>query len=328
MAIDLISGDLTMLELAKRIDPDGRLAKIAELGTKKNEIMQDLVWVPANGRDTHQFTQRLTEPTGTWGRINKGVGYESSRTRQVTSNLKMLEAFSRIDERLLNRFPDKRAARMKEDIAFIAGMTKEVITKLFYGNELLTVDEPHGLSNREYWDGAADANVTDSGGGGTLTSVWIIKHSSDDGLFMFYPEGDPTKMVESEDMGLQLVEDGSGNPYRAYVTYHRINLGFDIKDPRAVQRICNVETATGDGDYDTTKLQMDDLIDALMQMYDTEGAVIYMNKTVFAQLAKTAKDKTNVHYNPDAPFAKWQRDFMGTPVRLVEQIVNGEDAVA
>lgn len=325
-AKDLAGTALPMLEVAKRHDPDGSLAQIAELATEKNEALNDLLWLGANGKDSHQFTQRISEPTGTWGKANKGVNKESSRTRQVSSRISILESYNYIDERVLKRFDDQAAARLQEDVAFVAGMTKSMMNAVFYGSKGTNPDMPIGLSNRDEWSALTTGYTVGGGGTGSdLSSIWLVKHSSTDGLFFFYPENDPTQMVESNDMGLQLVEDDDGLPYRAWVTYHKWNIGFDVKVPNSVIRYANIETAGSSNIFDEDKI-----IDALTLMDSMEGIVLYMNRTIFAQLLKAAKDKTTVFYNqsPEYPGPRIIRTFMGIPVRIVDQIGNNETAIA
>ena len=40
----------TLLDLAKRLDPDGKIATIVELLAQTNEVLADMPWVEANDK--------------------------------------------------------------------------------------------------------------------------------------------------------------------------------------------------------------------------------------------------------------------------------------
>ena len=40
----------TIVDIAKRLDPDGKIARIAELLNQENEILDDIVWAEGKGR--------------------------------------------------------------------------------------------------------------------------------------------------------------------------------------------------------------------------------------------------------------------------------------
>jgi len=316
------SSYFTLLETAKRHDPDGNVAKIAEILTEKNQLLEDAVFTEANNITSHMFTQRLTEPSGSWVNVNEGVSVEASRTKQLVEPVKFLEAYSRIDERILEFESNKEAFRTTEDMAFVGGLAKTFAESFFYGSVADDPKEIIGLSNREYYDALADDNVHGAGGtGGDVSSAWIIDWGPDK-VGLVYPKGSPTAGIEMEDLGRQLVDDGSNNLYTAYVTRFKFHTGIVIRDPRCIQRVCNIETSGSSNILDT-----DDLIDAITNMPEQRG-VIYVNKTLWSQLLKDAKDKTNVYYTPDDPWGRRFRvDFMGLPVKLIEQLVNDESDV-
>src|SRR6185436_13923035 len=97
----VIGGDWpTLLDVQKRLDPDGGTADIVEMLQQTNEILLDAPWYPGNTELGHQFTQRTGLPTVYYRRINQGVPSSKSATAQITVQASMLEAMSKIDERL------------------------------------------------------------------------------------------------------------------------------------------------------------------------------------------------------------------------------------
>ena len=124
----------------------------------------------------------------------------------------------------------------------------------------------------------------------------------------------------------QLVVDDNGDQYTAWVTHFFFNFGIMIRDPRSVQRICNlIAAATGTGAFD------EDLLIAAVNEFaeDASMAFFYMNRNMRKNMLITAKDKTNVNYTPDNPFGRrFLTSFMEVPVQIVDQLVQTEAEVA
>jgi hypothetical protein len=55
----------TLLDLAKRQDPDGKIATVAEILSETNEILDDMIWLECNDGTSHQTTVRTGLPEGT-----------------------------------------------------------------------------------------------------------------------------------------------------------------------------------------------------------------------------------------------------------------------
>jgi hypothetical protein len=98
-----------------------------------------------------------------------------------------------------------------------------------------------------------------------------------------------------------------------------------IEDPKAVQRVCNIETAGGSNYFDE-----DYLIDALENMEDLENVVIYMPKKVHAACWKILKDKANVNFSIHDAFGGPLLHFGAdaVPIRKMGALRYDEVAVA
>jgi len=322
MATQTTGTYFTLIETARRHDPDGNIAKIAEVLTQKNQLLEDAVFVEANNLTSHMYTQRLTEPSGSWVNINEHVSIEASRTKQLVEPIRMLESYSRIDERILEIESNPGAFRSTEDMSFVAGLAKTFAESFFYGASSDDPSEIIGISNRSEWDAAADINVLDAGGSSKTSSVWIIDWGVDT-VHLVYPKGSKTAGIAMEDLGRNLVNETAGSLFTAYVTRFKMHTGVVPRDPRCIQRICSIDPAQDD----TYDLDTDDLVGAIVKMPEQKG-IIYMNKTILSQLLIDAKDKTNVQYPPDDPWGRRFRvDFMGLPVKIVEQLTSTETAL-
>jgi hypothetical protein len=269
----------------------------------------------------------LALPSGSWRKINAGVAKEASRTQQIEEPIGMLEAYSQVDEALVDLAPDPVSFRRSEDLAFIEGMSQTLSTALIYGSHAATPEQFDGFATRY-------ANLTTAGtsavhnvhgGSGTgsdTTSVWLIQWGPDK-VHLFYPRNSDTIGLTMKDDGLETVLDASSNPYKAYQSHFKSYIGLCVRDDRCVQRLANIES-TG-----SSNIWSDDVtVRALREMPDGgAGAVMYANRTVLAQIDIDAKDRSNVWYNEKDVWGRPVMTFRGIPVRQVDAILNTETAI-
>ena len=314
------TAQLTLLEQANRIDPQGNTAVIAEVLAATNEIMMDIPWTMANDTWTHKAVKRLTLPSGSWRRLNDGVSNEASQTVPVTFGIGMLESYAENDKALIDSFPDKAAARMAESRAFIEGMGQTLASTLFYGSIAATPEKFDGLT--AYMGATNGWQVQDVGGTGSdTTSIYVVQWG-EDAVHMVYPRGHKFLGVNHEDLGVVTLS-GSTGQYQGYRDHFSVYAGLVVRDERCIARVASIETsgttATFDEDY---------LIRAINNMRNRgAGCKIYMNTTIWTQMQIVAKDKTNVNYDARDPFGRPLLTFMGHPVRLCDAILNTETAI-
>lgn len=300
-----LSGDvLTLLDSAKRVDPHGNPAKIAEVLEKEDTLMSTAVWLPANSPTQHDFSVRLSEPTGSWTAINEGVEKEASKVKQDVAYMGTLESMSAIDIRLLRKYKSaiRDHIRSTEDLAFVKGMSKTFSTAFVFGNRLINPKIFTGLNPRSDYYYTDKDNVESAAGTNDVYSAWLVKWG-DDAAHFVYPVGDNGKFdgIKDDDMGKQLVyTSGSSNkPYRAMCTFFSISGGLVIKDPRCVQRLANLTDVTGgSGSFDE-----DDLITMINRIPgEGDGSILYVPKFMRKNVWIAVKDAANVQYGMDGAF--------------------------
>src|SRR5678809_434057 len=76
----------TLLDLARRTDPDGRIADIVEILNQQHGVLEDMVWLEGNLVTGHRTTVRTGLPAPTWRKMYGGVQPSKSKTAQVTDN--------------------------------------------------------------------------------------------------------------------------------------------------------------------------------------------------------------------------------------------------
>lgn len=317
---------LTLASLAKRRDPSGNLATIAEVLDEDNEILQDCPWAEANGATYHKIVRRSYLPTGTWRKINETVAVEASQVVEVLEAIGMLESFSEADKALVDMSPNPAQFRSDEAVAFIEGMGQSLVSKMIYGNQKTTPEEISGLTSR-MGSLATTTNVLNAGGSGSdLTSIYVVQWGLRQ-AHMVYPKGHPFMGIEHEDLGVETKTDSSGNLIRVYRDHFTCKGGMAVHDNECIGRIANIESTGASNIFDE-----DDLITLLNRMKNGgRNAMIYVNDTIKTQMEIALKDKNNVNYTADAGeglAGERVLRFRGNPVRLVDQITITESAIS
>lgn len=315
MAVINVQSQLTLIELAKRTN-DKNLLTIAEVLTQDHPLLADAIALESNQVTSHVGTRRTSLPTGTWRRLNKGVVTEASATTQITEPMGMLEAYSKVDCKLVKMASNPTEFRSQEDLAFVEGLSQSMESALMYGDVATDPEKIDGLATR-YNDLSLDNVWNCSGGGDDTTSLWIVQWGPTK-VHLIYPPGGNIG-IQSKDLGENTVFDDDSNPYQAYMTHFTVDCGIFIHDDRCVQRVVNIETAGA-----ISTLDDDLIIAALNQMPQRgggPGTAIYANRTICTQFDIMAKDKTNVNYTSDNAFGEMVTRFRGTPIRMCEAIV-------
>src|SRR3954464_10739159 len=142
------AGNLTLLDRVKRSNPDGSIATIIEMLSKKRAIIEDAHSEPSNRPMSHLLTQRTSLPSPTYRRYNEGVTPSKSKTSQLEESMCMMNALSKVDCALAEGNGDERAFRASEELPFIEGMMNEAETGIFYNSTLSAPEKYMGLAPR------------------------------------------------------------------------------------------------------------------------------------------------------------------------------------
>lgn len=233
----------TLLDLAKRMDPDGKIAAVIEILEETNEILEDMSYIEGNLVTGHKTTIRTGLPAPTWRKLYGGVQPTKSTTAQVTESCGMLEAYAEVDKALADLNGNTAEFRFSEELAHIQGINIELADTIFYGNETTEPEAFTGLSPRFNSTSAANGDNIILGGatGSDNGSIWLVCWSpmTAHGII---PKGS-TAGMQREDKGQVTIEDvdGSGGRMEAYRTHYRFDAGLCVKDWRYVVRIANID---------------------------------------------------------------------------------------
>ena len=327
----LSSNNPTLLDVAKRLDPNGNIDKIVELLNQQNEIIEDATFIEGNLQTGHKTTIRTGIPTPTWRKLYGGVQPSKSRTVQVTDNCGMMEAYAEVDKALADLNGNTAAFRMSEDSAHIEGMNQEFAGTLMYGNEGTEPEAFTGLSPRYNSQSAENAlNIIDAAASGTdNTSIWLVVWGPQT-VHCIYPKGSQGGL-QMADKGQVTIEnaDGSNGRMEAYRTHYRWDCGLTVKDWRYVVRIANIDvsdmaTATNAKALVTYMIQAVERIPSL----GMGRPVFYMNRGLRESLRLGILEKVSNQLTWETVSGKRVAMFDGIPLRRVDQILNTESLVA
>ena len=83
MATNQPRNALSLLGLARQMDPDSGIADIAEVIDETCPIFVDAPMIRANAATYHRITRRTSLPAPTWTKINGGITATRGDTSQV-----------------------------------------------------------------------------------------------------------------------------------------------------------------------------------------------------------------------------------------------------
>lgn len=325
----------TLVDVAKRLDPNGKIDKVVEMLAQRNEVLDDLVWQEGNLPTGHRTTIRSGLPQPTWRKLYGFVQPGKSTTVQVTDNCGMLEAYAEVDKALADLNGNTAAFRLSEDAAHIEGINQEFVDTLFFGNEGTEPEAFTGLAPRFNSLSAANGdNIINATGTSARTSIWLVVWGPNT-VHGIYPKGSKAGLSVT-DKGVVTVESlgngvASSGRMEAYRSHYRWDSGLCVRDWRYVVRIANIDQSTLVKDANSGADLVDLMSDAVERVQDlTSGRpAFYCNRTVRSylrrQLANKVKASTlTIEQISGRPILS----FDGIPIRRCDKLASGEGAVA
>lgn len=326
----------TLLDVTKRLDPNGKIDTISELLAETNEIIEDMTFLEGNLPTGHRTTVRTGLPAPTWRKLYGGVQPAKSTTAQITDSCGMLEAYAEIDKALADLNGNSAAFRLSEDRAFIEGMNQEFANTLFYGNEGTNPEAFTGFAPRfNTKSGAVNGEnillADASASGSDQTSIWLVVWGPNT-VHGIYPKGSRAGLA-MEDKGQVTVEniDGANGRAEAYRTHYRWDLGLTVRDWRYVVRIANVDTSALTKNASAGADLIDKMTEALelVPSLSMGRPAFYCNRTVRSFLRRQIMNKVaGSTLTMDQVAGKHVTMFDGVPVRRCDRITSTESVIS
>lgn len=319
----------TLLDVAKRTDPDGNTARIVEVLSETNDILLDAVFMEANDRTSHLTTVRSGLPSGTWRKLNYGVQPEKSTTVQVRDTLGMLESYAEVDKALVDMAGDPSGFRFSEDRAFIEGLSQTMADTMVYGDSSTNPERFMGLHERfndssaENADNVLTADATASGS--DQSSIYLVVWGENT-VHGIYPKGSKAGL-QTKDLGEVTLMDAAGGQYQGYRTHYKWDMGLVVRDWRYVVRIANVDTSALVKDA-ATGSDLIDMMTQALELIPNLGAgrpVFYCSRTVRSFLRRQIANKVaNSTLTMETVGGKQVMRFDEALVRRTDALLNTE----
>lgn len=320
----------TLIDLAKSLEPDGSIAQVIEILNEVNPVLDDMTWMEGNLPTGHRHTIRSGIPVPTWRKLYGGVQPTKATQIQVTDNCGMLEDYAEVDVALANLNGNTEAFRIQQDAAHIEGISQELASTLFYGNESTEPEAFTGLAARYNTLSAPNAdNIVDAGGASTdNTSIWLVVWGPRT-AFGLYPKGSKGGLTMT-DKGQVTVEnaDGANGRMEAYRTHYKWDCGFALADWRYVVRICNIDVS----DLNTlanTKNLIEWMVRASERIpqLGMGRAAWYVNRNIREKLRLGILEKIANNLSWETVEGKRIMTFDDIPVRRTDALLNTESRV-
>lgn len=322
---------ISLLDWAKRLDPDGRVAMVAELLAQTNEILTDMLFQQGNLPTGERVTVRTGLPSATWRLLNQGIAASKSTTAQITEQCGMLEARGQVDCDIANLSKDLASFRLSEATPHMEAMNQEMAQTLFYGNSGLAQEEFTGLAPRYSSTTAGNGKnvLTGAGVGSDNSSIWLIVWGPQT-VYGIFPQNSQAGLLH-KDLGEQDAFDSNSNRFRAYLDLWQWKNGLALKDWRYAVRICNIDISNLVAESAAADL-ITLMIKAIHRIpFMSMGRpVFYMNRTCFQMLDIQRRGDViaggGMNYqNVDGVMTP---TFRGIPIRKCDQLLETESTVS
>ena len=336
-----------IVNVTKRLDPDGNIAQIAEIISESNPILQDMPMLEGNLATGHRYTMRSDLPKAQLRMLNYGTRPTKSSTIQMDDSTCMIEDWAEVDKDVANLNGNSAEFRMSEDTPHIEGIGQKAAGLLIYGDSGadprsmlglapryddptmvagIPANKPTATINSMYLPNIIDgAHGTAPANPNDCTSIWYICWGPSR-VFGIYPKGMVGGLV-TEDLGLVTLTDNDGGRFRGYQSHYQWKMGLCVKDWRYVGRIMNIDVKTllaTDTAMETLYEDMIKLMHSIPAAGRNQGS-FYCGSAITAALDLAATKKGNLAIGSyQNAFGEMQTAFRGRPIKECDQILETE----
>lgn len=308
--------------------------------SQENELLMDIPWVQCNDGETHKFGQVVALPTVEKTAHNEGTTPSKARRAQQREHCSMLTGFSQVAETVARSGGHMAAMRAREDMTFTEAMRQAFAAMVMYGNRQVNNRDFDGFATRLNTLTGTKAKQVFGGGGtgnGTLTSMFAVNWGAD--VYMVYPEG-TTGGLRKQDLGTQVITQ-DGKRLIVKETYHEWNFGLVVEDWRSFCRAPNIKVSDLIAlTNNQAPANVNNILHAVVWMKSRlrkpGRKVIYAPDVVHTALMRIALEKSSSAVTLEKALTQFgdphgemqELKVLGTPVRLVQQILQTEDQVS
>lgn len=320
----------TLLDISKQFSDDGNPLPLAELLTETNEALDDIPWYEANGIHGHRLSVRSGYPDAIWRKLNAGIPPSDGEFADVTESMGILNSLGVTDRKLAELSANVAQFRLRKNIGHIEAMNQTFMETLIYGDTDVNPEKFLGLAPRfDDITGPTNAGqIIDAGGNDTdLTSIWLVGWGPGS-VYGVYPKGTQAGLVH-RDMGVELVDDGTGKYFPAYRDWFEWNGGIAVEDWRNVVRIANIDVSELTKDASAGADLIDLMTQAVESLNNDAGLnpVFYAPRAIRSYLRRQITNKSNVWLSTGEIAGRKVTQFDDIPVRRVDKLLTNEARV-
>lgn len=335
MAVLSSAQTTTLVDIASVMDPQGRVAKVAELFQQMNPVLEDMNWIEGNLPTGHRIFARTGMPTVYERGIGEGVVGSKSTFAPSDEQCAILEAISEVDIDAAKINGNTNEYRLLQAKGFMESMNQRQAQLLFYGNVATNVKAYTGLTPRyNSLSGTTSQNVISAGSvsGGDGASIWIVVWGPDT-VTGIYPKGSQAGLFH-ENLGEQLIQTGTGigtGRLKAFVDRYQWKCGLAVPNWQYAARLCNIDVSAVVADTSGATIK---LIEGMIRLthripnLQAGRAVFYCSRSVRAALDVQALNKTSSQLTLENIGGKLITTFRGIPLKTCDQLLETEATVS
>lgn len=327
---ELSTGNLTIADWAKQLDPDGKAARSIPILAQSNEMLDDMTWLEGNLPTGHRTTIDTSLPEPTVRFYNQGILPQKGTTSQLTINTVNFEGRSEADKDLADLGGNVAGVRFAQARKHMEGFNQKMQRELIYGTSLTSFP---GLAV-QYSDLSANNadNIIDAGGTGSDNASIYLAGWGDDTVTGVFPKaGSPG--LSHEDLGVGDAFDADNKRFRAYMDLWKWKIGLLVANWKYVVRISNIDISNliaESSAADLVKL-MSKAVDRIPGGGSGVRLSFYANRTIKSMLRIQALEKSNNALGIVPAMDQFGRrgsmNFFDIPIKTVDQLLNTEERV-
>lgn len=331
---------VTLADVAK--SKDKQIGKVAEVLVQHNAMLNDIPYMEMNEGTIHKEDIRSALPEVYYRKANQPIPASKSTIEERTFSGCQFESKSQIDRDVAQRGGMDRVAynRWNQAQGHLQAHANELASLMLYGSPVDSNRKTAGFMDIYSTVSASEEvskQIIDAGGTGSDNTSIIKVHWGERSIFGIYPKGTTAGLKRIDhSAGNKLVKipgiDANGNAgdFWGYEEEFITNHGLVVKDYRQAARICNIDVSNlVDG---TSAADLIDLMisaDYKIDSKENGQGVWYVNRTIFAHLHK--QSRTAVGAGAGLTYENYQGKpvlmFLGSPVRMMDALLNTEDRV-
>lgn len=332
---------VTLADVAKN---KGKVVgEVAEVLVQNNSILEDCPYREMNEGTIHKESIRSALPQVYYRKANQAIPASKTGIEERTFTAAHFESKSVIDAAVAERGGKENVSynRWNEAQGHLQAHAIELAQLMIYGSPADNNRKTAGLFDiYSTLDPTEETSkqVIDAEGTGTDNCSILKVHWGEQAIFGIYPKGTTAGLTRKDrsEGGKQvqiqaLDENGNMGHFWGYEENFMTDHGIVVKDYRQAVRIANIDVsdlvAGGTGAADLIDLMIS--ADYRIDNPKNGKGVWYANRTVMAVLHKQALAKVSAGAGLTFDNFEGKRVlmFMESPVRLVDALLNTEDAV-